>query len=352
MLEFTCSTCGKTVQGDDSLAGQAVLCPFCNIALIAPRTTPTTAIATPEHAAQVKVTPQAGSNDGAFSEGLPPLDPSLPPLRQATPHILSRLGPYIVVGSIALILAACIIPAVQKAREAAARTQSTNNLKSIALAVNDFHDFRKRLPFNGTGPAKAGDHTSGSWAFQILPHLGGFAQFNDLDTRKGADTYMCPGRGRPMVSTTGAWSDYCINPFLNDPNGVVNAPDRKLSLEQIADGRSNTISCGHGTVDPNLYSSAVAIPQSTDIFKGGHPATARRSTTNQPDKSGNGELTWGSPFPQGALFCFCDGTVRLLSYSITGGVIVNGTAKDPVSYRLFAAWLTPNGGEVAGLDPD
>ena len=32
---------------------------------------------------------------------------------------------------------------------AAARTQSTNNLKQITLASHSFHDANKRLPFNG-----------------------------------------------------------------------------------------------------------------------------------------------------------------------------------------------------------
>ena len=36
MLEFTCSTCGKHVQMDDSLAGKHVLCPLCGSTLTAP----------------------------------------------------------------------------------------------------------------------------------------------------------------------------------------------------------------------------------------------------------------------------------------------------------------------------
>src|SRR5262249_4130737 len=86
----------------------------------------------------------------------------------------------LVVLALLLILFALLLPAVAKARVAAARAQSANNLKQIGLACHNYHDVN--------GVFTIGNNDKSFSAFvHLLPYVEQDAVYQKVDQQKSVD---------------------------------------------------------------------------------------------------------------------------------------------------------------------
>lgn len=203
----------------------------------------------------------------------------------------------LVVIAIIGVLVGLLLPAVQSAREAAKRTQCTNNLKQLGLACHNYQDANGQLP-NG---ARDGDHRVSSftsccrsttvhgwtWCYQLLPYIEESGVYNLASSSEDSATpnagrynpkenivaqmaivgLYCPSRREPKGYGSGKFyrTDYAGNAGQRGPGsvrdtnssgmkGVFIQTDREsASIERLRDGSSKTIMIGEKALHPDAF---------------------------------------------------------------------------------------------------
>ena len=133
--------------------------------------------------------------------------------RKATGLTLVEL---LVVIAIIGVLVALLLPAIQAAREAARRSQCTNHLKQIGLAIQNFESARKKVP-----PAYLSGIGHATWLVLIMPYLeeGNLYDSANVQTiywgvspqivQSPVSAYYCPSRRGSGLSVSGDDSAGC-----------------------------------------------------------------------------------------------------------------------------------------------
>jgi prepilin-type N-terminal cleavage/methylation domain-containing protein/prepilin-type processing-associated H-X9-DG protein len=297
----------------------------------------------------------------------------------STPRRGFTLIELLVVIAIIAVLIALLVPAVQKVREAASRTQCVNNLKQIALAAQNYHDAHKRFPAGGHLPVFVGPRPTGGsnvWV-ELLPyfeHANLQGQWDPFDNRKNiggpnctsaqvCPIMVCPSDALPqmvvqsvMTSALPAWCWGFYGMSSYGGNGgtrtvLVGLPpafptmsregifyiDSAVRFTDISDGASNTLFFGERYHRDPQYNVQLPI-----VFAGhspieewgmwlyvgnqgvsGHTLLSTPVPINYAVPIGGDTLAlenracaFGSGHPGGANFAFADGHVKFLSESM------------------------------------
>ncbi|PQO26473.1 DUF1559 domain-containing protein [Blastopirellula marina] len=131
----------------------------------------------------------------------------------------------LVVIAIIGVLIALLLPAVQQAREAARRTQCTNNLKQLGLAMHNYHDTTRSLPPGWLNVGSSNNYMG--WGTYLLPYLEQSALYGQM---KDAGAYNKAWYTIADMTTASAtvevpYGKTVINAFIcpSDPTDGINS---------------------------------------------------------------------------------------------------------------------------------
>ncbi|NLX96089.1 MAG: DUF1559 domain-containing protein [Rhodopirellula sp.] len=129
----------------------------------------------------------------------------------------------LVVIAIIGILIALLLPAVQAAREAARRSQCSNNMKQLGLALHNYHDTMRAFPIGSQ--LNNSQSRACNWRVGILPYIEQGSVYDLISFTSGNFWAHSGMVGNPVLYT--ARIDGFVCP--SSPHGATNVGDLDLS---------------------------------------------------------------------------------------------------------------------------
>ncbi|HEX8199658.1 MAG TPA: DUF1559 domain-containing protein [Isosphaeraceae bacterium] len=189
----------------------------------------------------------------------------------------------LVVIAIIGVLIALLLPAVQAAREAARRSQCSNNLKQIGVALHNYHTSTNSFPLGGSQnnriyqatPTSYDPWTTWSAHGQLLPYLEQNPLYNAINFNFAAEQdggssnaanrtvvltvingFLCPSDGNAGRQNTNSYNasigtSIGVGGFTGATSGVF-AVWYSTGVQDIQDGTSGTIAFAESLVGDGL----------------------------------------------------------------------------------------------------
>lgn len=208
-----------------------------------------------------------GKNDGKFGTRFG-FRPKAAPTKR-TRGFQTRCGftliELLVVIAIIGILVGMLLPAVQSVREAARRTQCLNNMKQLALAVQNYETAMKAMPVNQMGPGVAVSPSKVgtgyySWIVWILPYIEQGSLYDTMDTSFNMSSNVVPG---------GSHSPMSVQIDAAHPNAVAaGTPIASLVCPSDLITHANAVLLGSANPASGSYAANYGWPSSVTGYDG------------------------------------------------------------------------------------